>query len=202
MEEKEPNKTRGRAFKSIAVLILVVIGCFVVAVLLKPKDYSLNPPKPDQYRQQQNNSKRPAPDFSLPGLDGKTGSLSDYRGRVVLLNIWATWCPTCVEEMPSMQKLYGQMKDKGLEILTVSIDDSGARAVAPFMQRHKLSFPALLDPGGKTVQRLYRITGVPESFIVGKEGNIEKVIIGSVDWATPEAIRFFTALIERPRQPG
>ncbi len=195
MEEKGVRKNSGRTFKSIAVVILIIAACVVVAVLLKPKDYSLNPPEKKQV-----NKKRPAPDFALPGLDGKMTGLKGYRGRVVLLNIWATWCPTCVEEMPSMEKLYEQLKGEDFEVLTVSIDESGAKDVVPFMKKHKLTFPVLLDPGGKTAQRLYRITGVPESFIIGKEGNIEKVIIGPTDWATPEAIGYFRNLIEKPQQ--
>ena len=197
MEEKEVHKTSRSIYKAVALFIIVIAACFVAAALLKQKEPSANLPK-----QSQSSKKSPAPGFNLPGLDGKMASLADYKGKVVLLNIWATWCPSCVEEMPSMENLYRQLKSKDFEILTVSIDESGAQAVTPFMQRYKLTFPVLLDPGGKTVKRLYRITGVPESFIIGKEGNVEQVIIGPVDWTAPEAIGFFKGLIERPQQAG
>ena len=102
----------------------------------------------------------PAPDFTFSGLDGKMVSLSDYRGNVVLVNIWATWCPPCVDEMPSMEKLYQKLKGDGFEILAVSIDSLGPEVVAPFMKKYKLTFPALIDSEG-TIRITYRATGVP-----------------------------------------
>ena len=112
---------------------------------------------------------------------------------MVLLNIWATWCPPCVEEMPSMEKLYRELKDEGFEILAVSIDVLGAKAVLPFMIEHKLNFPALTDSEGD-IKSLYQTTGVPESFIIDKDGIIVEKVISPRDWA---AIRFFRNLIQR-----
>jgi peroxiredoxin len=140
---------------------------------------------------------RPAPDFTFSGLDGKIVSLSDYRGHVILVNVWATWCPPCVDEMPSMERLYKELKGENFEILAVSIDSLGAKAVAPFMKKYNLSFPALMDPDA-TIRTLYQTTGVPESFIVNQEGILIKKIIGSRDWATPEVIGFFRDLIQKP----
>jgi len=137
---------------------------------------------------------RPAPNFTLPGLGGKMVSLSDYKGHVVLINIWATWCPPCVDEMPSMQKLYQALKDENFEILAVSIDALGEKAVAPFMKKYNLSFPALMDPDG-TIKTLYQATGVPESFIIDKDGILIEKIIGPRNWAAPEVVRFFRDLI-------
>ena len=88
------------------------------------------------------------------------------------------------------------MKGQDFEILAVSIDASGAKAVAPFMKEYRLSFPALLDPKG-TIKYLYGTTGVPESFIINKEGLIEQIIIGPMDWATPDVVRFFRDLIQK-----
>ena len=139
-----------------------------------------------------------APAFTFPGLDGKMVSLTDYKGKVVFLNIWATWCPPCREEMPSMEKLYQDLKGEDFEILAVSVDASGAEAVGPFMKEYGLSFPALLDTGGR-MQNLYGTTGLPESFILGKEGLIEKIVIGPTDWSTPEVVLFFRNLLQRPK---
>ncbi len=139
----------------------------------------------------------PAPDFTFPGLDGKKVSLSDYRGKVVLVNIWATWCPPCVEEMPSMEKLYQKFKGENFEILAVSIDEPGLKAVAPFMRKSNLTFPALIDSEG-AIKAVYGITGVPESFIVDKQGILIKKIVGPVDWASPAVFRFFSEEIEKP----
>ncbi len=138
-----------------------------------------------------------APDFTFPGINGKMVSLSDYRGKIVLVNIWATWCPPCVNEMPSMEKLYQKLKDESFEILAVSIDSLGLEAVAPFMKKHKLTFTALTDSAG-TIRIAYGTTGVPESFIIDKDGILVKKIIGPLDWATPEILRFFHDLIQKP----
>jgi len=123
-------------------------------------------------------------------------SLADYKGKVVLLNIWATWCLPCVDEMPSMEKLHLELKEEGFEILAVSIDETGAKAVLPFMNKHKLSFPALTDTKGVT-KSLYQTTGVPESFIIDKDGIIVEKIIGPRNWAAPGAIRSFRNLIQK-----
>ncbi len=140
----------------------------------------------------------PAPDFTYPGLDGKKVSLSDYRGKVVFVNIWATWCPPCVEEMPSMQKLYQKLKGENFEILAVSIDSKGAKVVAPFMKKYKLTFPALLDSRG-TIKRIYKTTGVPESYIIDKDGILAKKVMGPLDWSHPDVLRLLRDLIQKPQ---
>ena len=138
----------------------------------------------------------PAPDFKFPDMGGKMVSLSDYRGKVVLVNIWATWCSSCVDEMPSMEKLYQKLKGEDFEILAVSIDSLGAEVVAPFMKKYKLTFPALIDSAG-AIRMGYRTTGVPESFIIDKDGILVKKIIGSLDWTKPEILHLFQRLIQK-----
>ena len=172
----------------LVVLLMVGVG---IIVLLQTKDSSFKlsgKPLPGK--------SVPAPDFTLPGLDGQMVRLSDYRGKVVLLNIWATWCPPCVDEMPSMEKLYQTLKGEGFEILAVSMDESGVQTVRPFMEKHKLNFPALTDTEG-AVKSLYQTTGVPESFVIDKDGIIVEKIIGPRDWASPGAVRFFRNLIQK-----
>lgn len=139
-----------------------------------------------------------APNFTLPDLNGKKVSLSSHRGKVVLVNIWATWCPPCRQEMPSMQRLYQRFKGENFEILAVSIDSTGREAVAPFMRKMNLTFPALLDPS-EIIKPLYGVTGVPESFIIDKEGILVEKIIGPIDWATPKVFLFFEDLIQRTK---
>jgi peroxiredoxin len=101
-----------------------------------------------------------------------------------------------VEEMPSMEKLYRKLKDVGLEILAVSIDETVANAVLPFMQKNKLSFTALTDTKGE-IKTLYQLTGIPESFITDKEGIIVGKVIGPRDWASRDIVRYFRNLIQR-----
>jgi cytochrome c biogenesis protein CcmG/thiol:disulfide interchange protein DsbE len=137
-----------------------------------------------------------APDFSFPDLEGKTISLSDFRGKIVLLNIWATWCRPCVEEMPSIERLYNQFKDDDFIVLAVSIDTKGKKAVGPFMAVHNLSFKALLDTKG-AIQNAYRTIGVPESFIIDKNGIILQKVIGSYDWSSPKIFQYFKERLEK-----
>jgi peroxiredoxin len=170
----------------IIVLIVILVG---ILILLQTKDSLYQPSGVQQLTKG-----RPAPNFSLPGLDGQTVSLTDYKDKVVLLNIWATWCPPCVEEMPSMEKLYQELGGDGFEILAVSIDESGSKDVRPFMKKHKLSFPALTDQEG-TIKGLYQTTGVPESFVIDKDGTLLEIVIGPRDWAAPEVVRYFQNLI-------
>jgi len=187
MKTETPNISKVSP-KAIVLIFLLIAGIGII-VLLQAKDGTVNL------------SGRPrlgkgvrAPDFTLSGLDGKMISLADYQGKVVLLNIWATWCPPCVEEMPSMERLYQAMKGTDFEILAVSIDASGAEAVRPFMKKHRLSFTALADPRG-AIRSLYQTTGVPESFIIDKNGMIVEKVIGPRDWASPGAVRFLRDLV-------
>jgi peroxiredoxin len=123
--------------------------------------------------------------------------LSALRGKVVFINVWATWCPPCIEEMPTMQRLYEQLHSRGLEVLAISIDALGAQVVAPFMQQYQLTFPALLDPRDR-ITHLYHISGVPESFIVDKRGLLVEKVIGPRDWSHPQMITLFERLLAIP----
>ena len=187
--KEEIQEVRKVNIQSIMLIVLIIVGVGIL-VLLQNKDsfFDLSG-KPRLVKGV------PAPNFTLPGLDGKMVSLDDYKGKVVLLNIWATWCPPCVEEMPSMEKLYQELKGEDFEILAVSIDESGAEAVNPFMEKHKLGFPVLLDTKGD-IKTLYQATGIPESFIIDKDGIIIEKIIGPREWAASGAIRFFRNIIQ------
>jgi peroxiredoxin len=136
-------------------------------------------------------------DFALPDLQGHTVQLSDLRGSVVFVNVWATWCPPCVEEMPTIQRLYDQLRDRGLKVFAVSIDALGEQVVAPFMRERQLSFPVLLDTQS-VIERLYRTGGVPESFIIDKQGRLVEKVVGPRDWAHPQVIAMFERLLAVP----
>ena len=192
MEEIEVHTAEKRGRKPFRFIVFIIIAVAIVIFLQKYVSFL-------------NLSRRTltvvgdtAPVFTFPGLDGKMVSLTDYRGKVVFLNIWATWCLPCREEMPSMEKLYQKLKGEDFEILAVSIDATGAKAVGPFMKEYGLSFPALLDTRG-TIQNLYGTTGIPESYIIGREGFVEEIVIGPKDWSTPEVVRFFRELLQRPQ---
>ena len=183
------QKSKTTNYRAVVLVFLAVAGLLILFSLKQNNLYlNYSPLK----------TGLSAPNFTFPGRDGKMVSLSDYRGNVVLVNIWATWCPPCVDEMPSMERLYKELKGEDFEILAVSIDSLGPKAVAPFMKKYNLSFPALMDPDA-TIQTLYQTIGIPESFIVDQEGILIKKIIGPRDWATPEVIGFFRDLIQKPR---
>jgi cytochrome c biogenesis protein CcmG/thiol:disulfide interchange protein DsbE len=141
-----------------------------------------------------------APDFTAQTIDSvqKSRKLSDYKGQVVLLNIWATWCGPCVREMPSIEALQKDMGPKGLKIVAVSIDDASAiESVRNFVQFHHLTFDILHDPSGQ-VQTLYRATGIPETFIIGRDGTIRKKVNGSSNWFTTANRELVTQLLAEP----
>lgn len=137
-----------------------------------------------------------APDFALKDLAGREIHLSDFKGKVVFLNFWATWCPPCREEIPSMMKLNQAMAGKPFEMLAVSIDEGGKDAVENYFKKSGLMLPALLDTDN-AISKRYGTTGVPETFILDKKGVILKKIVGGMDWSDPQVIAYFNEIISR-----
>lgn len=131
----------------------------------------------------------PAPDFTLRDLAGHETRLSDLKGKVVLVNFWATWCPPCREEVPSLMSLNRLMAGKPFQMLAVSINEGGARDVEAYFRQSGNTLPALLDTN-QEVGKLYGITGVPETFIVGRNGVILKKVVGGLDWTAPDVVAF------------
>ena len=140
--------------------------------------------------------KSPAPDISVVAVaDGSNLKLSDLKGKVVLLNFWATWCPPCREEIPSMIKLNKAMAGKPFQMVAVSIDEGGKPAIESFFKQSGYSLPAFVDASGASV-KLYGITGVPESFIIDRQGVLVKKVIGGFAWDSPEAASFLEGLMK------
>lgn len=142
----------------------------------------------------------PAPPLRLAALPGEEVDRESYRGRVVLVNFWATWCPPCVEEMPSLERLHRTLGPEGLVVLGVSIDeDSGA--LQDFVKRAGVTFPILRDPGGRKAAAAWRTTGWPETYVIDGKGRIVRKIGGPARWDTPEAIAWFRGLL-KPAAPS
>lgn len=133
---------------------------------------------------------RSAPDFTVTTLDGTRLHLAELKGKVVFLNIWATWCPPCREEMPSMVKFYEMFRGKGLEIVAVS-EDQDLEALRKFVKTYGVTFPVAQDQG-RRVYGLYKATGVPETHLIDKAGVIRATQLGPFDWTHP-------AVVERTR---
>ncbi len=138
---------------------------------------------------------KPAPDFSLSDLNDKPYRLSDFRGKVVFLNFWATWCKPCREEMPSMEVLYKNFGKDGLVILAVSIDRvTTTKDIPPFIKGMNLTFPVLIDSWGQT-DKPYKRMGVPETFIIDQQGVIREIVIGPRDWTRLDSLPVITRLL-------
>jgi peroxiredoxin len=135
-----------------------------------------------------------APDFVSENLHGGNIGLADYRGKVVLLNFWATWCIPCREEMPGMEALWQKYKEKGFVVAAVSVDEGSQKRVETFTKLLDLSFPVLLDPESE-VNDLYKVSNMPTSFLIDGNGKIISRIVGTEDWSSPEAIQLVEKLL-------
>ena len=136
-----------------------------------------------------------APDFQAPLLDGREPvGLEAYQGDVILLNFWATWCKPCEDEMPAMERLYGELSPFGFELLAVSVDKS-APEVASFRERLGLSFPILLDPD-EAISRAYQTTGYPESFLIDRDGTVLERYVGPREWDDPLYVERIRRLLQ------
>lgn len=132
-----------------------------------------------------------APNFVLQDSDRKV-ALHDYKGKVVVLNFWATWCPPCVEEMPSLVELQKRVKDKDVTVLAVSLDvDEGA--YKKFIKDHNVDLLTVRDPDQKS-NSLYGTYRFPETFVIDKNGILRRKFIGAVNWTDPEVVEYLTSL--------
>ena len=140
------------------------------------------------------NTKVSAPDFTLKDLHGNTVTLRDLRGKVVFLNFWATWCPPCRLEMPTMEELHREFSDQGLVILAVNFRESPDE-VRSFLKQHGLTFTTLLDKEEKAFG-LYRAWSLPTTYLINKNSEIVGKVIGYRDWHSDHAKAFFRQLLE------
>ncbi len=132
-----------------------------------------------------------APDFTVQDGDRKV-TLDELRGKVVVLNFWATWCPPCIEEMPSLVQMQQRMKDRGIEVLAVSVDaDQGA--YERFLKTYQVNLLTVRDPDQKS-SSLYGTSKFPETYIIDRQGILRRKFIGPVDWGTPEIMDYLAKL--------
>lgn len=134
-----------------------------------------------------------APDFQLEDTSGKPVSLASLRGKVVIVNFWATWCPPCIEEMPSMERLNKAMAGDDFVMLAINTEQNGRSVVPGFLKRTPHTFQILYDDQA-VVQTRYGVYKFPESFILRKDGSVAEKIIGPIDWSSPQTIAYFKSL--------
>jgi peroxiredoxin len=137
-----------------------------------------------------------APDFTLMGLEGRPTQLREFRGKLVLLNFWATWCAPCLHEMPSMERLYQTFKQTDFVLLAVSMDRQGAEVARPFVEHLKLTFPILLDKTSG-VSHQYGVRGLPSTYLIDPDGRLIGAVIGAREWYRDEAKALIAGLLRQ-----
>jgi thiol-disulfide isomerase/thioredoxin len=136
----------------------------------------------------------PAADFTLQTLGGEEVSLFDYEGKLVFLNFWATWCPPCRAEMPSMERVYNKLPSDSFVILAVNVNEP-KEDVQSFMDEHGYTFPVLLDSDGR-VSSIYQVEGIPTTWLIGPDTTVVGRLVGTTEWDTPEMLEIFNELLE------
>jgi len=139
---------------------------------------------------------RLASNFTLKNLEGEDVSLSQFRGKYLLINFWATWCAPCKIEMPSLEKLYRQFKSDNFDMIGISNDMFGARVVRPYIKATNLTFPMLLDQR-MIVSRQFGIVSLPTTVLIDPQGIIIGVLQGAEDWSDPETLLYFKNLLKK-----
>jgi peroxiredoxin len=167
----------------LALLVLVVVAAaFGYVHLQQNKGYGIK-------------AGTPAPPFTLPVRGGGSVDLASFKGHVVVINFWATWCPPCVAEMPALDRLHRALSRDGLVVLGVSVDEDEA-VLTSFVDKVGLTLKVLRDPGGTVARGAYRTTGYPETFVVDAKGVIVETYVGPADWDTPDALEHFRRLLK------
>jgi peroxiredoxin len=172
--------------------LLFLIAQFILLSLLAYPAYGEKVDLFSKMKIQSIKDNRKAPDFCLEGLNGEKVQLKAFKGKIIFLNFWATWCGPCKEEMPSMEALYQHFKGRNFTFLTISVDLEGQEPVRKFIENHRYQFPVLLDPSGKTLD-LFEVSKIPTTLIIGKNGKIIGRAIGPRNWSSRE----FFSLIEQ-----
>ncbi|RFU69281.1 TlpA family protein disulfide reductase [Peribacillus saganii] len=175
----------------VTIAVLVIAVAIILVNLSKPKitvrenDHSRLTNKETQITTSSVDQGVPAPDFELTLLDGETVKLSDYKGKTVILNFWATWCPPCKAEMPHMQNFYKKNINRDVTILAVNLtnQDKGEKVIENFVKDYRLTFPIPLDENGE-VGQMYQAITIPTSYIINKDGVITKKVVGPMDEET------------------
>ena len=186
---QQPRTGIGSAAKQGIVLAILIVGIGLFLLVLFAKT------GPQQGAQVIREGDQ-APEFQLPTVDGKQVSLSDFRGKIVMVHFWATWCPPCVDELPTLERVYRSFLGTDFELLAVSVDEGGAQAVASFLKKNRLGLPVLLNPSG-SIAKSYGTFKFPETYLLDRNGIVRYKVIGPADWNMPENIKAIKDMIDQ-----
>lgn len=187
--------------RSTIIIVLLIVICIVSAYFyLSHRKEKIQREREVEYERlysslgiQRIDPPEEVEDFILKTLKGGTVSLKDYRGKLIFLNFWATWCPPCRAEMPSMQRLWEEFKEEDFVILAINIREEN-KPVSSFMNERGFSFPVLLDEKGK-VARSYGIRGIPTTFFLNPDGEATGKAVGARDWDSEESFQLIDELL-------
>jgi len=171
-----------------------LLAVFALLLCLMPSPASARSERPQEAPDGSLAAGAPAPDFTLQDLGGESVTLSQYRGKVVFLNFWASWCPPCRAEMPSMERLYEVFANDDFVMLAVNIEQD-AEAVRGFLRQHPHAFPVLLDLE-ETTQLLYGVDRFPETFLIDRQGRIVERYIGARDWSSVDFLKKIKSMLK------
>ena len=189
-ETPEIKKEKKRFNPTLIVLAMLGLGFIIFVVMAPPGRMGGPPPVGSQ-----------APAFELKDLDDKPWSLESLRGKVVLINFWATWCPPCKEEMPSLSELFIRNRDSDdFQMLTILYQDAPDNARKYFAE-NGFEMPVLIDPRGKVSKR-YGLAGVPETYVIDKNGVVKKHFIGPIDFTSDDARDYIEKLMRQQEKPS
>jgi peroxiredoxin len=187
---------KGRSFIRLkdGLLGLLIIVALTLLILRVQRPSPENPqPKANQFKSQEGYM---APRFSLRNLKGNMEGLDDHLGKVIVVNFWATWCVPCVKEMPSFENLYRRYRSQGLTLLAVSLDKGDSTKVQEFADKHKLSFPILLDTKG-VAEKLYPSFSIPFTYVIDKQGRVVARVDGAKNWESSETFEAVEHLLKQ-----
>ncbi len=180
--EKDPRKIMPLVLLGLGLSLIVLSAYFILRDVSLQNDFSTVPVEVNF----------PAPELTLSDTQGVSRSLADYRGQVVLINLWATWCPPCKEEMPTLQAFYDKHKDKGFVIIAIN-DGDPAPDVLQFVKDYRLTFPVWLDPTYIATEKAFKTLNLPSSFVIDRDGTIRLRWVGGISRRTLD--KFVTPII-------